>query len=90
VSEVEEQSIAKKELQVCCHSTHLESWRKEPVGQWQYQLPIAVLVLRYAIGLTSCAGSPAGVRPAGAPLRCGRRGAGPRSTEQERGGKSVW
>ena len=28
--------------------------------------------------------------PAEAPLGCGRRRAGPRSTEQERGGKSVW
>ena len=37
-----------------------------------------------------CGWSPAGVRPAGAPLGCGRRRAGPRSTEQERGGKSVW
>jgi hypothetical protein len=25
--------VEKKELQLCYHSTHLELWRKEPVGQ---------------------------------------------------------
>jgi hypothetical protein len=44
----------------------------------------------FLLGLTSCGWNPAGVRPAGAPVGCGRRRAGPHSTEQERGGKSVW
>jgi hypothetical protein len=35
----------------------------------------------FLLGLTSCGWSPPGVRPAGAPLGCGRRRAGPRSTE---------
>jgi hypothetical protein len=54
-----------------------------PRAPWAFELASAPGPL-FLLGLTSCAWSPAGVRPAGAPLRCGRRGAGPRSTEQER------
>jgi hypothetical protein len=51
-----------------------------PRALWAFELASGPLFLLGFV-LTSCAWSPSGVRPAGAPLGCGRRRAGPRSTE---------